>query len=170
MKIKYYGRADVRVISAGENWNGLLAEPLENELRWDRSTNWILDTEVTEVPEAVITLLLADESFVDVTEEAIVPVNEAQHFIGMSDPEGVESRAGTVDTEAAEQERLNAQIARNAPAPEGDAPATEGAVPAVGETSSAASATTPPGSSVSESGSTGGSGNDAGGGRRGSKS
>lgn len=85
-KVKYMGMSDVRLVEAGEDFGGRLANPLENDVQWDKDNNWIVDTEEVGLPAEAVDLLVAEDLFLDVTDLEVYPVNQVQStFYGLRD-------------------------------------------------------------------------------------
>ena len=78
--IKYMGSSDVRVIRAGENFDGRLAAPLTAPLVWDWHNQHVVDTDKLNLSDAAVALIARESGFLDVTGMAIVPLNEAQRM------------------------------------------------------------------------------------------
>ena len=77
-KIKYMGTADVRKLEKGEDFGGQLATPLDRDIEWNWDNRHVIDTEEIGLSEAVVTLLLEQDDFKDVSGQERIPVNEAQ--------------------------------------------------------------------------------------------
>lgn len=71
-RIKYVGDSDVRIIEAGSDWGGRLADPIKADLTWDWSNNHLTYVDVS---DAALALLLEDDEFVDVTDADTIPVS-----------------------------------------------------------------------------------------------
>lgn len=99
-KIKYLGSADVREIEKGETFAGRLAEATTKTLRFDRSNNFVIDTEEAGLSEDAVALLLTDDQFKDVTDAKRIPLSlNEKIFHGLSDADE-DDVAGPVQTEA----------------------------------------------------------------------
>lgn len=97
-RIKYMGTADERIIEKGDNFGGRLADGLTAELKFDRSNNWVVDTDELGLSEDAVALLLEDDGFKDVSNLARVPANEHQKiFLGMRGSEPNEVPAEVED-------------------------------------------------------------------------
>lgn len=85
-RIKYMGSSHVHRLLKGDNFGGRLATPLPQEVRFDRSNDWIVDSnEVGLSPEAV-SILVTDPDFRDVTGEEKLPLNKHQKiFLAMKE-------------------------------------------------------------------------------------
>ena len=87
--VKYMGSADVRVISKGDTFNGLLPDGLSADLRWDWSNHHILDLGEAGLSQDEIDLVLEDgdgRDFKDVTGKDRVPPNLAQQIFRGAKP------------------------------------------------------------------------------------
>lgn len=83
MLIKYMGNADVRKIERGEDFGGRLATPVHRDIVWDWGNNHVVDSsdpQYLDVPEEVWVLLSVEPNFQDVTDDKIVPLNDAQRY------------------------------------------------------------------------------------------
>ena len=87
MRLKYMGTADVKGVLSGDDLGGTLAEPVDVDLVWDRSNNWVIDTaddKYANVPDEVWEFLVLNDNFMDVTDFVRTPLNEHQKlFLGM---------------------------------------------------------------------------------------
>jgi hypothetical protein len=80
------GISDVRRVEAGENFGGRLAEPLSQDVQWDISNHWVVDTEEVGLPDDAVALLVSEDNFLDVTDLDVYPVNLCQStFYGLRD-------------------------------------------------------------------------------------
>lgn len=138
MKIKYLGSADIRVIPTGDDFGGLIAEPVAQDIVWNRENRWVVDTtsdEYSDVPDEVWEAILDDrEGFQDVTGFKRLPLNDHQRiFLAMKDgdqPTEAEEKAAAEERErerearrreaeeaAKEANRLEREAAKAAEAP-----------------------------------------------------
>lgn len=87
MKVKYMGLADVRLIEAGEDFNGRLATPVAETVRWDKDNKWVVDTDEVGLSADAVAFLVEDgQGFLDVTDLERVPVNQVQAtWYGLTD-------------------------------------------------------------------------------------
>jgi hypothetical protein len=89
MKIKYMGTADVRVIPIGDMAGGTLPMPLDTEVVWDRSNNWVVDTDAEQyatVPPELWDYLVINDNFQNVSDFRQIPLNDHQRiFLAMKD-------------------------------------------------------------------------------------
>lgn len=107
MKVKYMGTADVRIIPIGDMAGGTLPMPLDTEIVWDRSNNWVVDTEdeaYATVPPELWDYIVLNDNFQNVSDFRQIPLNDHQRiFLAMKD--------GAQKTVAEEQAEQKAAIA-----------------------------------------------------------
>lgn len=77
-KVKYYGPYDRRVIPAGSNWGGNLAEPIKRELVFDEDNYFVIDTDDCDLTKEQVRFLLSEPHFEDVTALKVYEPNRHQ--------------------------------------------------------------------------------------------
>ena len=84
MRLKYMGSADVMRLNKGDDFGGRLSEGLSKEVVFDKSNNWVVDTDEAGLSEDAVTVLTdEDGNFKDVTDSSRVPSNlHQQMFMG----------------------------------------------------------------------------------------
>lgn len=143
-KLKYMGMSHVHLLEQGDDFGGRLSEGIPQTVRFDRSNNWVVNTDEVGLTDAAVEVLLTDRSFKDVTDMKRIPLNRHQTtFLGMRDGDSepdpnapVEEEeeyqyAAPVDSEeqakreavAAEQARLDAEAESAAANDKASAPA-----------------------------------------------
>lgn len=70
-KVKYLGDSDVRIINKGEDFQGRLATPLTEDLRWDWDNNHLLEVDLS---DEALELLTEDPEFREVSGVKRLPV------------------------------------------------------------------------------------------------
>lgn len=81
MKIKYMGSADEKRYSPTEQFNGQLPEPLGRWLKWTWDNRHIIDTDLEEYKDVFVEvwqLILEEPDMQDITEDKVIPLNQAQ--------------------------------------------------------------------------------------------
>lgn len=91
MLVKYMGLSHVHRLDAGDDFGGRLKKPLANDVVFDESNRWVIDTDAAGLSKSAVEVLLTDPDFLDVSDLELIPVNEHQKvFKAMSDVDALE--------------------------------------------------------------------------------
>src|SRR5688572_4002801 len=100
-KIKYMGASHRHLLKKGDDFGGRLAEGISSEVVFDRSNNWVVDTDDAGLSEDAVKVLVESGDFKDVSDRATIPPNEHQKiFLGMKSGEKVEDEEQVLGTDA----------------------------------------------------------------------
>lgn len=85
-KLKYMGVSHAHTLDKGDDFGGRLAEPLSQTVSFDRSNNWVVNTDEVGLSEDAVAIILTDRDFKDVSDMPRIPLNKHQTtFLGMRD-------------------------------------------------------------------------------------
>lgn len=104
-KIKYLGSSDRRIIPKGTDFDGRLATKTTQDVEFNKSNHFVVDSDDAGLSKEAVELLLEDKEFRDVTDAARVPSSLNERLFhghkGSDDPEQVGVVEGGVQDEGA---------------------------------------------------------------------
>jgi hypothetical protein len=128
-KIKFMGSSHVHELLEGDDFSGRLATPLPKTVIFDRSNNWVVDTEEAMLsPEAVAVLMEDEVTFKDVTDLERIPPNLHQTtFLGIPplDEESAPVEAAATTDESDDESDDDDADTDDESKPTGDDPAVD---------------------------------------------
>lgn len=89
-RLKYMGTSHVRTFEKGETWNNRLDTPLAADIEFKLSEGHVIDTSAADIPESVVSLILEDPEFTDISDFEVAPTGYAEQlYLGRPVSQGI---------------------------------------------------------------------------------